>query len=210
LPFIISVEPSAEFQQGASHMTEKIQATATATATASSRRAVASSLELDLAAGGLQHAAALSGILHELGMLSMQDIRLLNSPEQLELVESLRDAGISLGLRSKLRRLSAVSGKAHDTLGDCRRTASADGNPLLGTVQDSSVRDVRGGLPAKAPASVQMEIARRALQKDDEGLSADSIAIVVTAVYILKFAPQHDTPLFRSPRWRRRLCRSSA
>ena len=98
LPFIISMEPSIKIKQEASRMADKIKATSTST---SSGRLVASSLELDLAAGGLQLAAALSGILQDkLGLLSMQDIRLLNAPEQLELAESLCDAGRSASGRA--------------------------------------------------------------------------------------------------------------
>ena len=44
-------------------------------------------------AGGLEHPQVLSGILQELGLPSVQDVRLLNIPEQLELAESLRAEG---------------------------------------------------------------------------------------------------------------------
>ena len=66
----------------------------------------AGSLQSNLAAGGLEHPQVLSGILRELGLPSVQDVRLLNLPEQLELAESLREQGVNLGSRSKLRRLS--------------------------------------------------------------------------------------------------------
>jgi hypothetical protein len=36
----------------------------------------------------------------------VHDVRLLNMPEQLELADSLREQGVNLGSRSKLRRLS--------------------------------------------------------------------------------------------------------
>ena len=67
---------------------------------------VAGALESSLAAAGLEQSQVLSDILRELGLPSVQDVRLLNVPEQLELADSLRDQGVNLGSRSKLRRLS--------------------------------------------------------------------------------------------------------
>jgi hypothetical protein len=61
------------------------------------------SLQFSLAASGLEQPQVLSSILRELGLPSIQDVWLLNMPEQLELVESLREQGINLGSRSKLR-----------------------------------------------------------------------------------------------------------
>ena len=55
------------------------------------------SLASSLAVGGLEQPQAVSGILRELGLLSVQDVRLLNIPEQLELAESLRGEGVNLG-----------------------------------------------------------------------------------------------------------------
>ena len=66
----------------------------------------ADSLQSSLATGGLQQPQVLSGILLEMGLASVQDVRLLNVPEQLELAESLRASGVNLGSRSKLRHLS--------------------------------------------------------------------------------------------------------
>jgi hypothetical protein len=64
-------------------------------------------LQSNLAAAGLEQPQILSGVLlMELGLPSVQDVRLLNMPEQLELSKSLREQGINLGSRSKLRRLS--------------------------------------------------------------------------------------------------------
>jgi hypothetical protein len=67
---------------------------------------VAGALESSLAAAGLEQSQVLSDILRELGLPSVQDVRLLSMPEQLELADSLRDQGVNLGSRSKLRRLS--------------------------------------------------------------------------------------------------------
>ena len=64
------------------------------------------SLQASLAAGGLEQPQALAGILRELGLPSVQDVRLLNIPEHLELSKSLQEQGVNLGSRSKLRRLS--------------------------------------------------------------------------------------------------------
>ena len=48
------------------------------------------SLEAELESGQLDHPRVLSGILHELGLHLMGDVRLLNAPERLELSELLR------------------------------------------------------------------------------------------------------------------------
>ena len=64
------------------------------------------SLEAELESGQLDQPRVLSTILRELGLHLMGDVRLLNAPERLELSESLRAAGVDLGSRSKLRRLS--------------------------------------------------------------------------------------------------------
>ena len=79
---------------------------------------VAGSLQSSLASGGLEEPQILSSILRELGLSSVQDVWLLNVPEQLELAESLRLEGINLGSRSKLRRLSEDSKEATGLLND--------------------------------------------------------------------------------------------
>ena len=63
-------------------------------------------LEAELAVGGLNEPHALSDILRDVGLHSIGDVQHLNAPEQLELSESLRAAGVDLGSRSRLRRLS--------------------------------------------------------------------------------------------------------
>ena len=68
--------------------------------------ALAYTLESSLAGGGLEQPQFLFGILQKLGLPRVQDVRLLNVPEQLELAESLRKEGVNLGSRSKLRQLS--------------------------------------------------------------------------------------------------------
>ena len=63
-------------------------------------------LEAELVVGGLNEPHALSNILRDVGLHSIGDVHHLNAPEQLELSESLRAAGVDLGSRSRLRRLS--------------------------------------------------------------------------------------------------------
>ena len=80
-------------------------------------------LEAELAAGGLNEPQALSGVLRDVGLHSIGDVQHLNAPEQLELSDSLRAAGVDLGSRSRLRRLSdevadlptAGAASSHDT-----------------------------------------------------------------------------------------------
>ena len=74
------------------------------------------SLEAELESGQLDQPRVLSTILHELGLHLMGDVRLLNAPERLELSESLRAAGVDLGSRSKLRRLSGSGTQSEQQL----------------------------------------------------------------------------------------------
>ena len=125
------------------------------------------SLQLDLVASGfVQHPSVLFDILHdELGLLSMQDIRLLNAPEQLELAASLRDAGVNLGSRSKLRRLSDSNYEARSGIHDDNTIIiSAEGKPSPRRVQDES------------SASAVTD------KKEDGGPSIETLAIAVTAL----------------------------
>ena len=79
------------------------------------------SLEAELESGQLDQPLVLSAILRELGLHLMGDVRLLNAPERLELSESLRAAGVDLGSRSKLRRLSGGGTQSEQQLqlGEC-------------------------------------------------------------------------------------------
>ena len=67
-------------------------------------------VETELATAGLSEPRALSDTLKELGLDYVEDVRRLNGPEQLELAESLKAAGVNLGSRSKLRQLAAGFG----------------------------------------------------------------------------------------------------
>jgi hypothetical protein len=125
------------------------------------------SLQLDLAAGGLQDPAVLCDILQDkkLGLLSMQDIRLLNAPEQLELAESLRDAGVNLGSRSKLRRLSDSNHEERSGMHDGNTiNISAEGKPSARRVQEE---------PSASAGAEKREI---------DGPSMETLAIAVTAL----------------------------
>ena len=79
-------------------------------------------LEAELAVGGLNEPHALSDILRDVGLHSIGDVQHLNAPEQLELSESLRAAGVDLGSRSRLRRLSdgapaePIAASSHESL----------------------------------------------------------------------------------------------
>ena len=64
------------------------------------------SLTATLLAGSLEQPEALASTLRELGLHYMKDIHLLNAVEEMELIDALRTAGISLGSRSKLRLLA--------------------------------------------------------------------------------------------------------
>jgi hypothetical protein len=95
------------------------------------------SLQFSLAAAGLEQPQTLSRILRDMGLSSVQDVWLLNLPEQLELVESLREEGVNLGSRSRLRRLSEDSKDVADLLdaeSSCRRARGKyDGGTVSAT-----------------------------------------------------------------------------
>jgi hypothetical protein len=116
------------------------------------------SLHSSLAAAGLEQPQVLSGILRKLGLPSVQDVRLLNIPEQLELSESLREQGVNLGSRSQLRRLSEGDRKVPPGLVSDDGVRSADPRTSHRRVQDA---------PAKT---------------ENSGFSMDTFAIAVTAL----------------------------
>ena len=95
----------------------------------------------------------------------MQDIRLLNVPEQLELAESLRDAGVNLGSRSKLRRLSDSNHEERSGMHDGNTiNISAEGKPSARRVQEE---------PSASAGAEKREI---------DGPSMETLAIAVTAL----------------------------
>ena len=121
------------------------------------------SLEAELESGQLDQPLVLSAILRELGLHLMGDVRLLNAPERLELSESLRAAGVDLGSRSKLRRLSGGGTQSEQQL-------QLDESALL-TID--SVKD-------KTPQR-KVEENHRQLQ-EKTGFSLEVAAIVVTGL----------------------------
>ena len=125
--------------------------------------------EAELAVGGLNEPHALSDILRDVGLHSIGDVQHLNSPEQLELSESLRAAGVDLGSRSRLRRLSdgaagvPTAASSHESFWPVESTCRG-GNSLqprrAQTKEGVAEADVQGG----------------------GGLSMDTLALMSTAV----------------------------
>jgi hypothetical protein len=127
-------------------------------------------LEVELEAGGLNEPHALSDSLRDVGLHSIGDVQHLNSPEQLELSESLRAAGVDLGSRSRLRRLS--DGAALPT------AAVAGSHESFRLVQGPC----RGGDSLQPRRAQTKERAAEADVKDGGGLSMDTLALMSTAV----------------------------
>ena len=119
------------------------------------------SLESELASGGLDEPHALSDLLEGLGLHMMENVRRLNAPEQLELVESLKEAGVDLGSRSKLRLLANAEAAAANHVLDL--TATSAKIPLR-QMQDQS---------SNASASKS---------GNGGGFSVETLAIMVTAL----------------------------
>jgi hypothetical protein len=130
---------------------------------------VAGSLQSSLADGGLEQPQILSGILQEMGLSSVQDVQLLNVPEQLELAESLREQGVNLGSRCKLRLLSEESNEAADLLDTYFGCRSNDGGPL----------STNTGISHR---QTQDQAAVSKTESKDDGPSFETLAIVLTAL----------------------------
>ena len=106
----------------------------------------------------------LANILNDLGLHTMQDVRLLNTPEQLELAESLRTAGVGLGSRSKLRRLSEATTLNSNVFRGCApfdldRHAFEGASEAARRLQESKLRESEG-----------------------PGISAETLALIFTGV----------------------------
>ena len=136
---------------------------------ASAATMAAPQLELQpaLGAAGLEDAAGVARELKSLGLSQLQDVRLLDAEEAREMMGALRGSAVSLGDRSRLRRV--LAGPA-----DSQRVVSgaSDGlSVLVGRFSRSS-----GG--------------RRAAQDGSEGpsgggVSGDSLAIAATVLVAL-------------------------
>ena len=64
--------------------------------------------------GGLEDAQEVGLALRRLGLATVPEVGLLDAAERLELTEHLKTAEISLGDRARLRRMTALTGRAHD------------------------------------------------------------------------------------------------
>ena len=71
-------------------------------------------LQAALGEGGLEDAQEVGLALRRLGLATVLEVGLLDAAERLELTEHLKTAEISLGDRARLRRMTALTGRAHD------------------------------------------------------------------------------------------------
>jgi hypothetical protein len=76
--------------------------------------AVLAKLQAALGEGGLEDAQEVGLALRRLGLATVLEVGLLDAAERLELTEHLKTAEISLGDRARLRRMTALTGRAHD------------------------------------------------------------------------------------------------
>ena len=70
-------------------------------------------LQAALGEGGLEDAQEAGLALRRLGLATVLEVRLLDAAERLELTGHLKTAEISLGDRARLRRMTAMTGRAH-------------------------------------------------------------------------------------------------
>ena len=70
-------------------------------------------LQTALGEGGLEDAQEAGLALRRLGLATVPEVGLLDPTERLELTEHLKTAEISLGDRARLRRMTALTGRAH-------------------------------------------------------------------------------------------------
>ena len=75
--------------------------------------AVLAELQAALGEGGLEDAQEVGLALRRLGLATVLEVELLDAAERLELTEHLKTAEISLGDRARLRRMTALTGRAH-------------------------------------------------------------------------------------------------
>ena len=71
-------------------------------------------LQAALGEGGLEDAQEVGLALRRLGLATVLEVGLLDAAERLELTGHLKTAEISLGDRARLRRMTALTGRAHD------------------------------------------------------------------------------------------------
>ena len=78
------------------------------------RAAELAELKAALGEGGLEDTQEVGLALRRLGLATVLEVGLLDAAERLELTEHLKTAEISLGDRARLRRMTALTGRAHD------------------------------------------------------------------------------------------------
>ena len=71
-------------------------------------------LQAALGEGGLEDTQKVGLALRRLGLATVLEVGLLDAAERLELTKHLKTAEISLGDRARLRRMTALTGRAHD------------------------------------------------------------------------------------------------
>ena len=119
-----------------------------------------------LGAAGLEDAAGVAQELKDLGLSQLQDVRLLDADEAAEMMGTLRGAAVSLGDRSRFRRM------------------------LAGPVIPQRAFVGTSDIPANFAES-EVSSGHRAVQQEsassssDGGMSADSLAIVATVLVAL-------------------------
>jgi hypothetical protein len=125
---------------------------------------------------GLEDRAAMANSLQSLGLSSLLEVQLLHAEEAQEMWWSLRERSISLGDRAKLRQAARGQSEQRVHSERLREEISPSTEPM--------VNDSKAG-PGVAPIGMTSQ---RRLQ---EGVSSDSIALMVTAALgILSFVVQ--------------------
>jgi hypothetical protein len=138
-------------------------------------------LQAALGEGGLEDAQEAGLALRRLGLATVLEVGLLDVAERLELTEHLKTAEISLGDRARLRRMTALTGRAHDgnptespemweqDSGRAMRRAQQDG-------QDESATNKQLKNQAEAHAGTAQPDSGEA---SGSGISSDSASIFI-------------------------------
>ena len=91
-----------------------------------------------LGAAGLEDAAGVAQELKDLGLSQLQDVRLLDAEEAREMMGALRGSAVSLGDRSRLRRLVTGPAELEQSLESPRSVSGALSNPAARAEAESS------------------------------------------------------------------------
>jgi hypothetical protein len=123
-------------------------------------------LQPELGAAGLEDVAGVAQALEDLGLSQLQDVQRLDAEEASEMKGALRRSAVSLGDRSRLRRMLAGPAEFHGSISNAPSIASV-------LAEAESSRD------------------HRAMQAESEGsssgggVSGDSLAIIATVLVAL-------------------------